>query len=350
VLISPGVKIDQSFKKKIKQRNNEVLYIARKNSAKGYDLFCTASESYLDYSFVAIGRSEESIDDRVKNVDFLPLDELREKISEARLVVCPSRYEHFGLVPLLAIGLGTPVVCTNRGGFPDIVTHNAGAVCEPTVMSLNHAIANVLNRVKAPLEDDVIHDVLHRFSWSTWTKTVIHMGMQKDTLLRTKFMNVRVVPKKVGGRVVWFEHVSLPGSVHIIPKVQDKYMFVVEDRHDQNQKDKLRMLSGIIEPNESPEDAAIRELHEELGLLANKVTLLWHSESKGAVEDHRYYFIAENFYKDAASPEVTEVIKGTKKYTKAQLRQMVQQGCFGESFTAISLFKLLGVFPADREC
>jgi glycosyltransferase involved in cell wall biosynthesis len=42
----------------------------------------------------------------------------------ADLFLLPSEYESFGLAALEAMAAGTPVVATNAGGIPEIITHN----------------------------------------------------------------------------------------------------------------------------------------------------------------------------------------------------------------------------------
>jgi glycosyltransferase involved in cell wall biosynthesis/8-oxo-dGTP pyrophosphatase MutT (NUDIX family) len=348
--IPPGVNLDQNVTKG--DRSDEVIFIGRKNKAKGYDLFCEVATSFQNLSFVAVGRKEkEEIDTRVENIDFLPLPELQARIASARLVVCPSRYEHFGLVPLLSLALGTPVVATNRGGFTDVIkAGETGELSETDSGSLKNAIEKCLDTIKLPLAADEIRHIQHKYSWQTWVEEVIRIGMKKDNLLQTKFLDVSVTPKEVNGRVVWFEKVSLPGSVHVIPENEDgSYEFIIEDRPQENVTHKLRVLSGVIDKGEDPVQAAHRELLEEIGWYAKDMELLWHSSTKGAVVDHRYYFIARSIDRyGKAAPENTELIKGTSSLQKEEVFESVKRGDFGESFTAIALLKLCGILPTDK--
>lgn len=348
--IPPGVNLDQNIAKG--DRSNEVLFIGRKNKAKGYDLFCDVASSFPDLSFVAIGRQEkDEKDSRVENVDFLPLPELQARIASARLVVCPSRYEHFGLVPLLSLALGTPVVASNRGGFADVIkVGETGELSEIDTESLKIAIEKCLGTIKLPLEADEINRLLQTYSWQAWVEEVFKIGMKKDNLLKTKFLDVSVTPKDVKGKVVWFEKVSLPGSVHVIPENEDgSYEFIVEDRPQENVTDKVRVLSGVVDEGEDPVQAAYRELSEEIGWHAKEIELLWHSTTTGAVDDHRYYFIARSIDKQGNStPEDTEVIKSTSPLRKEEILSRVRKGDFGESFTAIALLKLCGILPTDK--
>lgn len=51
----------------------------------------------------------------------LPRDQVVQLLSRARVFVCPSIYEPFGIVNLEAMGCGIPVVASAVGGIPEIV-------------------------------------------------------------------------------------------------------------------------------------------------------------------------------------------------------------------------------------
>ncbi len=330
------------------ERTNEVLFVGRKNHAKGYDLFCAVANRFPYLSFVAIGRDEVGDDINTEHViseDFLELSKLQRRISAARLVVCPSRYEHFGLIPLLALSVGTPVVATNRGGFKDvIISESTGVLCESNVESIANAINLALDKLPIPAQDTKAKEILNKYSWNNWVREIQAVATQTDNLLQTKFLEVSVTPHKTNGAVVWYEKVKLPGSVHVIPVNEDgTYEFIEEDRYDEGVSGKLRVLSGIIEKGESPDQAAIRELKEEIGWETERLVLIWHSMTKGTVEDQRYYFLAENSKKGASIPDTTERIVDTRSIAKEELLKLVQQGVFGESFTAVALLKLCGI-------
>jgi glycosyltransferase involved in cell wall biosynthesis len=55
---------------------------------------------------------------------------LAARYRSARLFVCPSTYEGFGLPPLEAMGYGCPVACSDRGSVPEVVG-DAGEYFDP---------------------------------------------------------------------------------------------------------------------------------------------------------------------------------------------------------------------------
>jgi alpha-maltose-1-phosphate synthase len=55
----------------------------------------------------------------------LPRDQVVQLLSRARVFVCPSIYEPFGIVNLEAMGCGIPVVASAVGGIPEIVLPGA---------------------------------------------------------------------------------------------------------------------------------------------------------------------------------------------------------------------------------
>lgn len=88
----------------------------------------------------------------------------------ASVVAYPSRYEGFGLVPLDAMSVGTPVVATRAGAVPEVVGDAARLVPVGDVDGLGAALLSVLG-------DDVVADGLveagrRRVAAYTWERSV----------------------------------------------------------------------------------------------------------------------------------------------------------------------------------
>jgi glycosyltransferase involved in cell wall biosynthesis len=69
---------------------------------------------------------------------YVPDSELAALLGGAELFIYPSRYEGFGIPPLLAMALGTPCVVSDAGALPEVVgdaavsfpSGDAGALAE----------------------------------------------------------------------------------------------------------------------------------------------------------------------------------------------------------------------------
>jgi glycosyltransferase involved in cell wall biosynthesis len=80
-----------------------------------------------------VGLAERfGVADRVRLIGAVPRPDMPALLRSADLVVCPSWYEPFGLVPLEAMACGVPVVASAVGGFLDTIVDGAtGALVPP---------------------------------------------------------------------------------------------------------------------------------------------------------------------------------------------------------------------------
>lgn len=77
--------------------------------------------------------------------DFIPENDKPALMAGAKLLVSPSFWEGFGLHALEAMAVGTPVVVSDRGSFPEIVG-DAGVLVKP---NLTESIANGMRQILA---------------------------------------------------------------------------------------------------------------------------------------------------------------------------------------------------------
>ncbi|UCE59440.1 MAG: glycosyltransferase family 4 protein [Phycisphaerales bacterium] len=104
------------------------------------------------------------------------LEDLPGVYSNASLTVLPSVWEAFGMVLVESLACGTPVVGTNHGGIPGIITDPAiGACFEPgstareadNVDGLTQALLNVLELSRDSSTADNCRHHAEQFSWKT---------------------------------------------------------------------------------------------------------------------------------------------------------------------------------------
>lgn len=99
------------------------------------------------------------------------------------------------------------------------------------------------------------------------------------------------------GSTTIFEKIKRPDTVQVIPIVGDKILISKETQPDGWAR--RSFFGGRIEPCETPLHAAKRELLEETGLVARKLTLYKVSEPYQKIIWHIYFFIAHDCKKVA---------------------------------------------------
>jgi glycosyltransferase involved in cell wall biosynthesis len=80
----------------------------------------------------------------VRFLGFVPIEVLRTFYDVAKVFVFPSLYEGFGLPPLEAMALGTPVVSSNVSSLPEVVGNAAVLVHPENVFEIMRALHRVL--------------------------------------------------------------------------------------------------------------------------------------------------------------------------------------------------------------
>lgn len=117
------------------------LYFGRLIDEKGVDVLLKALTVAKDIPFVIVGNGPEEDNLKkmaeeagLKNVQFVGPKwgaELDEYLNNCKYVVCPSTWhENFPYVILQSFAAGKPVIGTLRGGIPEMITKDRGALYE----------------------------------------------------------------------------------------------------------------------------------------------------------------------------------------------------------------------------
>jgi glycosyltransferase involved in cell wall biosynthesis len=84
--------------------------------------------------------------------------------------VCPSRLEGFGLTLLEAMAAAKPIVATNVGAIPELMTEQNGSLVDPgDISALANAICHCLEN-QEPSESIGAYNAMYvrrRFDWQT---------------------------------------------------------------------------------------------------------------------------------------------------------------------------------------
>lgn len=147
------------------------LYFGRIIDEKGVDVLLAAAELVRDIPLVVVGDGpdlaalkQHALDRGLQQVKFVGAkwgDELDEILAACRFVVVPSIWhENFPYVILQSFAMGKPVIGSNRGGIPELVSHgergliyeatNPAALAEGmrTLISDDHAMSRMAEAAK----------------------------------------------------------------------------------------------------------------------------------------------------------------------------------------------------------
>lgn len=121
-----------------------VLFVGRPTAQKGLEYLIDAADDIpVQVVLEAVGADTKDYEDRMmekvkgkKNIVWIHenLGDIKniELYSSARVFICPSVYEPFGIINLEAMACETPVVATAVGGIPEVVVpEETGLLVEP---------------------------------------------------------------------------------------------------------------------------------------------------------------------------------------------------------------------------
>ena len=147
--IPNGVDLKVFKPENIPQEDKKILYIGRFSLEKGIDLLPKIIEKIfkrnkkIKFEIVAsdknipnsLNKTKEKIEKLmiqhpnriIWHKEYINREELAKIYNECLIYIQPSRYEAFGLTLLEAMACGKAVICTNKGGMPEVV-ENAGII------------------------------------------------------------------------------------------------------------------------------------------------------------------------------------------------------------------------------
>jgi glycosyltransferase involved in cell wall biosynthesis len=152
---------------------NEILFVGRFDRIKGADIllraFARVAAIYPQLKLTFVGPDiglvgsdgqsmnfaefcKQEIPDNVHGrIDFrgtLPRTEIEKLRTRAYLTIVASRYEVFGNVVVEAMAAGSPIIASNTGGIPEIISsdHNGLIVEAGSVDALEQAIAQFIDK------------------------------------------------------------------------------------------------------------------------------------------------------------------------------------------------------------
>lgn len=172
--------------------------------------------------------------------------------------------------------------------------------------------------------------------------------VRSKTLYQGKVVTVKLDQViEPGGIKAVREVVCHSGSVVVLAHLPDRRLLLVRQyRHPAGQA-LWELVAGGIEPGESQQEAARRELLEETGYVARAVRPLFDFfPSPGILTEKMYLVEARGLTRSRARPEEGERIR-IGRFTVAQLRQMLRSKKVRDGKTLAGLYWFLSKRRAE---
>ena len=140
------------------------------------------------------------------------------------------------------------------------------------------------------------------------------------------------------GRTVELEVIRHPGAAAVVPMHADGRVTLVHQYRHAGGGMHFEIPAGVLEPGESPETCAVRELAEEVQLKAGDlVSLLSIHTTPGFTDERIHIFLARGLAAVDGAPEEDEYIKVVHMQLDTAIR-MVQDGEITDGKTICGLF------------
>lgn len=146
---------------------------------------------------------------------------------------------------------------------------------------------------------------------------------------------------KIGDIIQPFSYVSIKHGVTILPIIDNRVVAIRQYRYP-IRRWMLELPGGVIDEDEEPIDAAIRELREETGYTVREmVPMGMHYPSYGATDEKVYLFVAICDKKCNKDLEAAELIDNAE-VTLQEFKRYIQNGDIHHS-SSIILYYGIGI-------
>lgn len=165
-----------------------------------------------------------------------------------------------------------------------------------------------------------------------------------DLVFDGKYFNIYHEKIKMKDGIIRdFEHASCPDVVRVYPITNDnKTVLLIKEFHYSLKKSIIRAVSGKIMPDEYPQNAAFREIQEEIGYSAKSLDLISVSNPILKVDCKVYNFIARELYPSKLYSNEGECIE-IFPVPIIEINNLISKNEIIEDIVAYNLIKLVNL-------
>ncbi|MFA7193802.1 MAG: NUDIX hydrolase [Candidatus Paceibacterota bacterium] len=131
------------------------------------------------------------------------------------------------------------------------------------------------------------------------------------------------------------ERVYLKDSVNVVLVNNKKNIFLInESRWENHNRKSVKILSGLVEENESPSSCVKREIFEETGISDIRIKKIFTHNKQGTINQKKHFYIV--YIKNEKDIDLNILCKFSKK----KLEEKIKQNYFGLTTTG-SLMRII---------
>jgi ADP-ribose pyrophosphatase len=140
------------------------------------------------------------------------------------------------------------------------------------------------------------------------------------------------------GNSTQLDIVEHSGAITILPLDADGNIWFVRQYRHAAGDTLLELPAGTLEPGEPPENAARREIREEIGMAADTLTLLGEFFlAPGYSTEYMYVYLATGLYPSPLKQDADEFLS-IEKIPASHVPQLVAEGSLRDAKSLVSLY------------
>ncbi len=163
--------------------------------------------------------------------------------------------------------------------------------------------------------------------------------LQSDIVYRARAFNVRQDRLRLpDGRETVFNIIDHHGAVTLVPVDDEGYLWFVRQYRPATGRWLLEFPAGTLEPGEPVEACAAREIREEIGMAADRLTPLGEFFlAPGYSTEYMYVFLAQGLRPDPLEADDDEFLR-VERYSLADVERMMRAGEFHDAKTMLAFW------------